>query len=86
MGISELKGLGPKSQDMLTRAGITTPAQLQALGSIEAYVRAKRVNPAASLNLLWGLEAALSGEPWQVVARKYRASLLLALAARLDEE
>lgn len=84
--ISELTGLGPKSQAMLARAGITTLAQLRGLGSVEAYVRARKANPAASLNLLWGLESALSGEPWQVVARQHRASLLLALAARMDQD
>jgi DNA transformation protein len=77
--ISELKSLGPKSQVMLARAGITTVEQLRKLGSVTAYVMAKRANGNASLNLLWGLESALSGEPWQEVARLHRTSLLLAL-------
>ncbi len=80
--ISELKSLGPKSQEMLAKAGITSIEQLTELGSIEAYVRTKEKTPAASLNLLWGLESALSGEPWQEVARVHRASLLLALEQR----
>jgi DNA transformation protein and related proteins len=77
--VSELKALGPKSQQMLARAGITTLDQLRQLGSVAAYVRAKRANPQASLNLLWGLESALTGEPWQEIARQHRTSLLLAL-------
>lgn len=77
--ISQLKGLGPKSQAMLARAGITTVAQLQGLGSVAAYVRARQANPGVSLNLLWGLESALTGLPWQVVARAHRTRLLLAL-------
>ncbi len=77
--ISELKGLGPRSQQMLARAGITTLEELRRLGSIAAFVRAKRANTGVSLNLLWGLEAALTGESWQSVARQHRASLLLAL-------
>jgi DNA transformation protein len=80
--ISELTGLGPKSQEMLARSGITTVEQLRKLGSIEAYVRTKRVNSAVSLNLLWGLESALTGEHWQDVAKKHRTSLLLALEER----
>jgi DNA transformation protein len=32
-----------------------------------------------SLNLLWALEGALTGRPWQVVAKEHRLSLLLAL-------
>ncbi len=80
--ISELKNLGPNSQAMLALAGITSLAHLQKIGSVEAYVLTKAKNPGASLNLLWALESALSGEPWQVVARVHRASLLLALESR----
>jgi DNA transformation protein len=80
--ISELKSLGPRSQEMLVRAGITTIAQLTDLGSVEAFVRTKRAVPGVSLNLLWALESALSGEPWQEVARLHRTSLLLAVDER----
>lgn len=80
--ISQLKSLGPRSQDMLARAGILTVEQLRALGSVEAYVRAKRAGKGVSLNLLWALEAALSGERWQDVARLHRTSLLLAVEER----
>jgi len=77
--ISELKSLGPKSQEMLARAGITSVEQLRKVGSVAAYVRAKRANGNVSLNLLWALESALTGERWQEVARLHRTSLLLAL-------
>lgn len=80
--LTELPGLGPKSREMLARAGITTVAQLRQLGAVEAYVRTKRVNTGASLNLLWGLESALTGMPWQEVARAHRTSFLLAVEER----
>ena len=83
--IASLRGLGPKSQAMHALAGITTVSQLRQLGAVEAYVRTKSVAPSVSLNLLWGLEAAITGEPWQVVARKHRMSLLLALEARENQ-
>jgi DNA transformation protein len=67
---------------MLARAGITTVAQLRDLGSVEAFVRTRRAVPGVSLNLLWALESALSGEPWQEVARRHRTSLLLAVDER----
>ncbi len=79
--IRDLEGLGPKSEEMLARAGITTVEELQEIGAVVAFVRARRADPGVSLNLLWGLEAALSGLPWQEVARKYRTSLLLAVEA-----
>ena len=77
--LSDLQNLGPKSQAMLTAAGITSVAQLQRLGSVAAYSRVKRSGANASLNLLWALEGALTGLPWQEVAREHRTSLLLAL-------
>jgi DNA transformation protein len=77
--IAELQGLGPRSQAMLAGAGIHTVAQLRHLGSVRAYARVKATGAAASLNLLWALEGALTGVPWQVVSREHRLSLLLAL-------
>ena len=64
---------------MLRVAGVTTLEQLRELGSVAAYVRTKRAGQRVSLNLLWALEGAICGLPWQVVAREHRTSLLLAL-------
>jgi len=64
---------------MLAQAGIRSVQQLRELGAVAAYVRTKRAGGGVSLNLLWGLESALSGLPWQQVAREHRTSLLLAL-------
>ena len=77
--LTELLNLGPKSRQMLQVAGIHTEAQLRKLGSVAAYARVKQSGAPASLNLLWALEGALTGLPWQVVARAHRTSLLLAL-------
>lgn len=77
--ISELKSLGPKSQEMLAKAGITSVSQLRQIGSVAAFAKAREVHFGASLNLLWALESALTGQPWQEVARLHRTSLLLAL-------
>lgn len=77
--IADLPNLGMKSQQMLARAGITSSGQLRDLGAVAAFVQIKRSGIAPSLNLLWALEGALTGQSWQVVAREHRASLLLAL-------
>jgi DNA transformation protein len=77
--LADLPNLGPKSQQMLVAAGIHNLAQLRAVGSVVAFDRVKRSSSTASLNLLWALEGALTGLPWQTVAREHRTSLLLAL-------
>ncbi len=77
--LKTLKSLGPKSQEMLEAAGIRSLEDLQKLGSVAAYAQVKRIWPKASLNLLWALESALTGVPWQEVSRLHRTTLLLAL-------
>ena len=77
--IADLANLGPKSQQMLQAAGISSVTQLRHMGSVAAYFQVKKSGMAASLNLLWALEGALTDLPWQVVAREHRTSLLLAL-------
>jgi DNA transformation protein and related proteins len=72
-------GIGPKSGEMLGAAGITTLSQLRELGSVRAYVMVKRAKCSPSLNFLWGLESAITGEHWRDVAKNHRISLLLAL-------
>lgn len=80
--LAAIPNLGPKSAAMLSSAGITSLDQLKAMGAIEAFVRVKHLHVGASLNLLWALEGALTGEPWQRVAKEHRTSLLLALEER----
>lgn len=78
--------LGPKSAAALKAAGIDSIATLRALGSVPAYARVRGVWPAASLNLLWALEGALTGLRWQEVAREHRTSLLLALEQHMAHQ
>lgn len=77
--IADLPNFGPKSQQMLAQAGIHTIEQLRELGAVRAYVQVKRSGACSSLNLLWAMEGALSGQHWQVVAKQERLRLLLEL-------
>jgi hypothetical protein len=74
--------VGPVSKRMLAAAGITSIETLQRLGAVEAYRRVRAHDPRASLSLLWALEGALTGRPWEEVARSDRLSLLLQLENR----
>ena len=77
--MQRLRNLGPKSTRMLHSVGIETVEDLQALGSIAAYLRVKSQYPSASLNLLWAIEGALSDSDWKAVASNERMRLLMAL-------
>jgi hypothetical protein len=60
MKVCDLPGHGPTSQTMLAVAGIDSIEMLKRLGSVQAYVMVKRAGCAPSLNLLWGLESAVT--------------------------
>jgi DNA transformation protein len=77
--LSRLGGLGPKSAQWLRVAGIENSAQLRRLGSVAAYLKVKRSGYPVSLDLRWALEGATKGESWWQIAKRSRASLLLAL-------
>ena len=77
--LHQLPGVGPASAAMLARAGLHTLADVQRLGSVAAFARVRASGQVPNLNLLWALERALTGQPWQTVAREHRTSLLLAL-------
>ncbi len=77
--VADMPGLGPRSREMLANVGIRSAKDLERAGSVGAYLMVKHSGQPASLNLLWGLESALTGETWQTVAREHRTSLLLAL-------
>lgn len=74
-----LRGLGPASTAMLRSAGIRSVKQLQRLGAVRAFLQVQAAGQRPSLNLLWALEGALTGLPWQQVARLERTRLLLEL-------
>ncbi len=77
--LSALRNLGPRSAAMLAAAGIVTLAQLRRLGAVAAFVRARRHDAAASLNLLYALAGALDGVHWRQVQRERRLELLTAV-------
>jgi DNA transformation protein len=68
-----LRNLGPRSREWLVRAGIDSIERLRETGAVRAYVAVRRSGARPSLNLLWALEGAITGQRWQDVARTARA-------------
>ena len=73
------RNFGPKSIEMLSKAGISTEGQLAAMGTIAAFVAVRRAGYSPSLNFLWAIEGAISDRDWKVVAREDRLRLLILL-------
>ncbi len=75
VAIDEMKNLGPKSKAWLQAAGIENVEALNELGAVEVYRRVKAIEPRASLNLLYGLQAALLDIHWTDLPPDMKADL-----------
>lgn len=62
-----LPNIGVKLEEQLIVAGIDTPEQLCALGSHEAWLRLRRIDPTVSLTRLYALEGAVRGVRWHLL-------------------
>jgi DNA transformation protein len=74
--IENLRNLGPASAAWLRAAGIGTIAELDRRGPVVAYLLVKQREPAATLNLLWGLAAGLRGIDWRELTDQEKSELL----------
>lgn len=63
-----MKNIGPKSRQWLAEVGIYTINDLRKAGSITTYkILKERYPKKVSLNLLWGLEAAIRDVDWRAL-------------------
>jgi DNA transformation protein and related proteins len=61
-----MKNIGPVSRNWLAEVGIYSIDDLKAAGAVPTYKMLKEIYPErVSLNLLWGLEAAVRGIDWR---------------------
>ena len=71
-----MRNLGPKSRQWLAEIGIYTIRDLRIAGSIPTYKILKEMYPkTVSLNLLWGLEAAIRDVDWRELTATDREKL-----------
>jgi hypothetical protein len=74
--VEKIRNIGPKSMAWLRQTGVRTLVDLQAVGSLAAFVRIKRAGFRPSLNLLYALEGAILGCHWQEIPDARRAELV----------
>ena len=71
-----MKNMGPKSTAWLASVGIHTLDDVASIGVVESYLRVKAAYPdKVSLNLLYGLQAALLDLPWNELPPDIKAEL-----------
>ena len=80
--IESLPNLGPKTARMLEEVGISTVAELRAVGALDAWRRIKFAYPKrVSLIGLYALQGALRGCPWTGLSDEERKALCRSAAA-----
>lgn len=86
MSASEkLRNVGPKGAAWLRQVGLRTHADLQAAGTVEAFMRVKRAGFKPSMNLLYALEGALLDCHWQEVPQTRREELVAQAEAAIAQ-
>lgn len=71
-----MKNLGPKSTEWLASIGVNSLDDVAKLGVVETYKRVKVAYPEkVSLNLLYGLQAALLDIPWNELPSDIKSEL-----------
>jgi DNA transformation protein len=71
-----MKNMGPKSTEWLASVGIHSLDDVASIGVVESYLRVKAAYPdKVSLNLLYGLQAALLDLPWNELPADIQAEL-----------
>lgn len=71
-----MKNLGPKSSEWLVSIGVHSLNDVARLGVVETYKRVKAAYPEkVTLNMLWGLQAALLDIPWNELPQDIKDQL-----------
>lgn len=73
--LSQMPNIGAKLEAQLFQAGVTSPEELKAVGSREAWLRIKAFDPSACLMRLSALEGAIRGVRWHHLDADVRQSL-----------
>ena len=71
-----MKNLGPKSVEWLASIGVYSIDDIARLGVVETYKRVKAAYPEkVTINMLWGLQAALLGIRWDELPPDIKSEL-----------
>lgn len=68
--------IGKDTEGKLIQVGIDSFEKLKAIGSEETFLRLKKLDPGACIDLLYGLEGAILGIKWNALPAKKKKHLL----------
>jgi DNA transformation protein len=73
--LTTLPNVGKVLEKRLIEIGVHTVKQLMETGSREAYIRIKKVDPGACLNILYALQGAIDGVRHNLLPEKTKKAL-----------
>ena len=81
MRLRDLKGFGPKSEEILAKVNINSVEEFMEADPYELYAQLKKTVKGTGLNSIYAIIGAREGIHWQEVARKQKTEILF----RLDD-
>ena len=81
MRIRDLKGFGPKSEEILAKVQINSVDEFMSIDPFELYKRLKLEVKGTGLNSIYAIIGAREGKHWQEIANTQKTEILL----RLDD-
>ncbi|BBE19233.1 hypothetical protein AQPE_3409 [Aquipluma nitroreducens] len=73
--LTQMKNIGKVVAEKLIEVGITSPEELKALGSEQAFVRLQTIDETACLSMLQALEGAVQGIRWHNLPQERKEEL-----------
>ena len=77
--ISDLKGFGPKSEEILAEVGVYTITDFMAIDPFDLYAQLKANVKGTGLNSIYAIIGAREDIHWQEVAKTQKTGILMKL-------
>jgi DNA transformation protein len=77
--LRDLKGFGPKSEEILAKVGITNVTEFMAIEPYQLYKKLKAEVKGTGLNSMYAILGAREGINWQEVAKTRKTEILMTL-------
>lgn len=73
--LAQMHNIGKVVAEKLCEVGISTPEELCAIGSEQAFIRLQTIDETACFSMLQGLEGAVQGIRWHNLPKERKAEL-----------
>ena len=73
--LTQLPNIGKVVAEKLIQAGISTPEELNAIGTEQAFIRLQTIDETACMSMLQGLEGAIQGIRWHNLPKERKEEL-----------